>query len=148
MVITRRRARSFVREQRGAVLVEFALVLVLLLVLVFGIIDFGRALYTANSLNTAAREGARYAAVLEDPAAMAAAIQDTVMHHMSPLGGAPLARDDVTVTFNYATSGPGVQSTTVLVRYAFRPLTPIASLVGLGRLTLSASAQFRAEFGS
>ena len=51
------------RTQRGAVAVEMALVLPLLLVLVFGIIDFGRAFNAQVTLTQAAREGARLAAL-------------------------------------------------------------------------------------
>jgi len=48
---------------RGQALIEFALVLPLLLVVLFGVTEFGRAIMTTNVLNTAAREGARLAAV-------------------------------------------------------------------------------------
>jgi Flp pilus assembly protein TadG len=47
----------------GAVAVEFALVLPILLLVVFGIIDFGRMLNAQISLTQAAREGARWAAL-------------------------------------------------------------------------------------
>jgi Flp pilus assembly protein TadG len=45
------------------VLLEFALVAVVLLMMLFGIIDFARALYTYHFVANAAREGARYAIV-------------------------------------------------------------------------------------
>jgi len=51
------------RNQKGQVLVETAIILPLLLLLIFGLIDFARAMYTKNSLNNAARSGARTAAV-------------------------------------------------------------------------------------
>jgi len=46
-------------NERGSVAVEFALILPMLLALVFGMIDFGRLLYTYETINNAAREGAR-----------------------------------------------------------------------------------------
>src|SRR5262245_27223054 len=46
----------------GNAAIEFALVFPLLLLIVFGISEFGRALRTVQALNTAAREGARLAA--------------------------------------------------------------------------------------
>ena len=49
------------RNERGASLVETALVLPLLLLLLVGIIDVGRAYYTYISIYNAAREGGRYA---------------------------------------------------------------------------------------
>jgi Flp pilus assembly protein TadG len=46
-------------DDRGAIVVEFALILPLLLILLFGIIEFGRAYNTQIALQGAAREGAR-----------------------------------------------------------------------------------------
>jgi Flp pilus assembly protein TadG len=46
-------------NQRGAALVEFAIVLPLLLLLVFGIIEFGFLLYDQAVITNASREGAR-----------------------------------------------------------------------------------------
>jgi len=51
------------RKERGAVAVEMAIVLPLLLLILLGIIEFGRALNVQVSLTQAAREGARYAAI-------------------------------------------------------------------------------------
>ena len=47
--------------RRGAAMVEMALVLPLFLMLVLGIIEFGRAMMVANLVTNAAREGARMA---------------------------------------------------------------------------------------
>jgi hypothetical protein len=46
-------------SQKGAALVEFAIVLPILLVLVFGIIEFGFLLYNKAVITNASREGAR-----------------------------------------------------------------------------------------
>jgi len=48
---------------RGQALVEFALVAPFFFVLLFSLIEFGRAVYYIQTLNHAAREGARYAIV-------------------------------------------------------------------------------------
>jgi Flp pilus assembly protein TadG len=64
---------SLARENRGQSVVEFALVFPLLLVLLIGITEFGRAWMTMNVLTSAAREGARLAVVTApDQAAVAA----------------------------------------------------------------------------
>ena len=47
------------RDDRGAAMVEFAIVLPLLIMLLMGIIEFGRAYNTQISIQAAAREGAR-----------------------------------------------------------------------------------------
>jgi hypothetical protein len=54
---------SSVRRSPGQALAEFALVLPLFILLVFGIIDMGRYVYTANALGNGAREGARAGSV-------------------------------------------------------------------------------------
>ncbi len=51
------------RDRRGASAAEFALVLPLLLLLLFGIIDAGRFLYETNRAEKATQMGARYAIV-------------------------------------------------------------------------------------
>jgi len=51
------------RGERGAVAVEFALILPLLVLLLFGIIEFGQAYNAYITVTHAAREGARLAAV-------------------------------------------------------------------------------------
>ena len=48
--------------QRSQALIEFALVSPVLLLLLFGVIDIGRAIFYYDTLNHAAREGARVAA--------------------------------------------------------------------------------------
>jgi len=52
-----------VREDRGATAVEFALLLPMLLLIVMGIVDFGRMLNAQQTLTQAAREGARLVAL-------------------------------------------------------------------------------------
>ena len=58
------------RRQRGATLVEFAIVGTLALVVLFGVLEIARAIFVANALAEATRRGARMAAVcpINDPA--------------------------------------------------------------------------------
>jgi Flp pilus assembly protein TadG len=51
------------RGERGSALVEFAVATTLLLTMMFGAMDFGRALYTYTKVSEAARQGTRYAIV-------------------------------------------------------------------------------------
>jgi Flp pilus assembly protein TadG len=59
-------ARRTSRLERGAAAVEMAIVLPVLILLVGGIIDFGRAFMTQVILTNAAREGTRVAVVTKD----------------------------------------------------------------------------------
>jgi len=56
------RTRNSGQRERGANLVEMALILPILLLLTMGVLDIGRAFYAKVSLTNATREGARYAA--------------------------------------------------------------------------------------
>lgn len=51
------------RPQRGITCVEFAIVAAVLFMIIFGVIEFGRALFVANALSEGTRRGARVAAV-------------------------------------------------------------------------------------
>ena len=48
------------KRAHGQAMVEFALVIPVMLLLVFGVVEFGRAYYTYSALTNAARKGARY----------------------------------------------------------------------------------------
>jgi Flp pilus assembly protein TadG len=54
---------AVIRSNRGQAIVEFALIFPMLLLVCFGITEFGRAWMTMNILTSAAREGVRLAAV-------------------------------------------------------------------------------------
>jgi Flp pilus assembly protein TadG len=49
--------------ERGSALLEFGLIAIVLFTFIFGIIDFGRALFAYHFVANAAREGTRYASV-------------------------------------------------------------------------------------
>jgi len=55
--------RKLRRSEKGQAMVEFALVLPILLLILCGILDFGWLYFNQLTLNNAAREGARYAAI-------------------------------------------------------------------------------------
>jgi hypothetical protein len=56
-----KRIASYFKSQRSQGLTEFAIIAPIILLLTFGIIDFGRALYLYITLQQAANEGARVA---------------------------------------------------------------------------------------
>lgn len=62
-------------RQRGSTLVEFAIGATVFLTVMFGIIEFGRALWTHNALADAARRAARYA--VNQPASSPAGVKTT-----------------------------------------------------------------------
>ena len=139
--------RTFAGSEKAAALVEFAIVLPILLLIVFGIVDFGRALYTANNLTSAVREGARLASTQISPdatvAAQKTAVSNAVKAYVVAFGGNAGAP---TVSETFSGAPPNMQSITVsIVNYPFTPITPLAGLIGLGTIRMSPSATFRWE---
>jgi hypothetical protein len=55
------RDKKYGKDQKGTSMAEFAVVALLFFMIIFGIIEFGRLLYTHNALTDATRRGARYA---------------------------------------------------------------------------------------
>ena len=96
-------ARARKSGERGATILEFAIAFVLTFVLIFGMIDFARALYSYHFLSNAAREGARYASVRGascDPAAVTpcSAGGDDIQAFVRQI--APAGIDKTVVTIN------------------------------------------------
>jgi Flp pilus assembly protein TadG len=54
---------KLLRSQAGQALVEFSLAVIVLMVLVIGVVEAGRAVWNYNTLSNAVREGSRYAIV-------------------------------------------------------------------------------------
>lgn len=48
------------RQEQGGIALEFTIVLLALLLMIFGIVDFGHAWYMRHQMSNATREGARY----------------------------------------------------------------------------------------
>ena len=63
-------------RERGAALVEMALILPLLAMLVFGLVEFSRGYNTQVTLTHAAREGVRTLAITQDAAAAGTVAKD------------------------------------------------------------------------
>jgi len=80
------------RSMRGVAAVEFAIVLIPLLLLGFGITEFGRAIYSYNTLTKAVRDSARYltSKTPGDPTAHAAA-KCLAVYGNTGCAGPPLA---------------------------------------------------------
>ena len=90
-------------KEQGQSLVELAMSLVLLLTLLAGLVDFGRAFLTFVALRDAAQEGAAYASIIKsdpledsnDVAAYCQGIADRVIITTSDLNGGPVSNGPV-----------------------------------------------------
>lgn len=119
------------RDEVGASLVEFALVLPLLIVLLFGIMEAGWAFSQSVEVRNAAREGARLAVV--DYGTGQDVIDETCNRANLSGSGA-----NVTVTKN------GTESVTIDIAQSYTSLTGLLDPF-FGGLNLSSSVEMRAE---
>ena len=127
-------------RERGSTLVEFAIGATVFLTVMFGVIEFGRALWTHNALADAARRAARYA--VNQPAASPAGTKTSgtnvgpsisairnVAVYGDPAGGSkPLVTDLTPENLNIQYTNFGVGSGTVAVtitNYQFKFVMPI-----------------------
>lgn len=143
------------RDGRGAVLVEFALLVPILLLLVFGIVDFGYMINRETMINNVSRDGAReatfgktYAAVLADVRSdlTGYGIPDTapattiVIDCLRPDGTAcnatPLTYDALVETGG---------SVIVRITYAHKWVTPLTSSLFGSQVTLTKQTKMRVE---
>lgn len=103
------------RTDRGAAVVEFALVVPMLLLLVVGIAEFSRVFHAQAAVSAAAREGARTMAVENDVDAA----------HADTMAAAPsLTLDASHIEVTPAECGPG-QTAEVTVTYPFSFVTDV-----------------------
>ena len=105
-------------SERGAAAVEFAILLPLLLMLVLGTIEFGRAYNAQITLTNAARDGVRVMAINNDPTAAKTAAQNAA----ASLSNTIPASD---ITLNTTTCSSGNQ-VTLTIKYTLSTITGIA----------------------
>ena len=156
--MTLREARPRRRDQGGAAAVEFALVLPLLVLLLFGIISYGVMLSFRQSLSQAAAEGARAAAVTfvaadkqdEAVAAVDSALDSFDLTCAAPdllKGGSDVGACTVTAPGACTpAAAAGVECVTVTLTFDYRDHPIVPSFPGVGYLMpreLSYSAQAR-----
>ena len=129
------------KSQTGQSLVEFSLMLIILLVLLTGVMDLGRAYFTYLALKDAAAEGAYYGQghpVWIDGSLAGTSDDDpnNIIYRVknsAPQGGL-VNWDDATTTVTVPDPTPG-KTLTVTVSYPYQLITPF---IGGQMLTLSA----------
>jgi len=141
------RLRALRREERGTALVEFALIAPLLFLLLFGIIDFGRALNYYNQVTQLAGQGARAAVVNRMPDGTAITSGSSLQNQLATTYTAqPELKNGIVVCIVGPVPTNVGDPVTVKVSYQFHFL-PLIGLAGqaLGGLNLSATETQRAE---
>jgi len=128
-------------SSRGQTLIEFALIAPIIFILLFGIIDFGMALDRRITLQHAVREGARYAAVTTDCAAIQGRTESQARD--------TITADEVGVRY-YKVDGstltnPAAAGDVVKVSAPFEWEFPLMSRFGVGSIDIGVSGAARLE---
>ena len=123
-----RESKRFKSNERGATLVEFSIAALVFLTVMFGVIEFGRALWVHNALADAARRGARYASLHADSPEDKEKVKNVVIYGDEDGGETPLipnlTPDNVEVNYsNWAVNGGRV--TVSITEYEFQFVIPI-----------------------
>jgi Flp pilus assembly protein TadG len=123
------------KREQGASLVEFSIAATVFLLVMFGVLEFGRALWVHNALTDAARRGARYAVFHDSSTASDAKIKNVVVYG-DPAGGTnPVVDNLATTNIQVSRSGYGLDTGTVSVSitsYQFQFVLP----VGISSMTM------------
>jgi Flp pilus assembly protein TadG len=136
------------RNERGTAVVEFALVSIPLFLLVFGIVDFGRALNYNNNLTQLAGQGARAAAVDRNPDGTgpptATSIQSQLATKYTSSPELRASSNHIIVCITTAPSKVG-DPVTIKTTYTFHFVPFIGNAARALTLQLKASSTQRAE---
>lgn len=120
-------------RDRGAAAVEFALVVPILLTLVIGIIEFGRAYNIQTTLSNAARDGVRVMALQNDRTEARAAVKNAAF-------GLDIADTDIDVDPANCAPTDSTPTATVTVTYPFELLS---GYLPLNDFTLTGTGSMR-----
>lgn len=136
-----KRLKKFFSEETAQALVEFTLILPILILLIFGMIEFGWVFNAQLTLNSAAREGARTGAVLQTSGderknSVMAAVEETAQN-----SGLIILEEESTVTQEDDTEAD-IHNIVVSVK---AEVTPLIGFFVHEKVVLSADATMRRE---
>jgi len=120
------RIKNCRENERGSTLVEFSIGVTVFLTAMFGVLEFGRALWVHNALTDAARRGARYA-TMHSPAD-SDQVKNVVVYGDPAGGGQPMLNNLSTANVNVNYNNFGLNDGTVSVSitgYQFQFVVPI-----------------------
>lgn len=163
------------RLQRGVAMVEFALVAGLFFLLVTTLLDVGKAIYVKNTLDSAAREGARRAVLLDNPttsdieAVIKGHSSDVSLDYATPCTystthNPPSSPNTGAIYISLRPSGregsyavpltgctlpaiaKGHVAITVTIVYKYQPITPLVGQLLSGGLTFVSTSTMETEY--
>jgi Flp pilus assembly protein TadG len=129
------------RTERGQSLVEFSLAAMIFMVVILGVVEVGRAVWSYNTLANATREGSRYAMVHgasasahSGPAGNDAKVQAAVTKYASTL-----EPSDLTITSAWP-DGSNAVGSHVKVTATYRFDTLFSKLLGISPITMTSTS--------
>ncbi|MBU9714007.1 TadE/TadG family type IV pilus assembly protein [Evansella tamaricis] len=126
-----------IRSEKGQSLVEFALVIPILLILIVGIVDVGRMLYTYSSLHFTAQETVRLGGLGNEDNVLRQFARDNFTAGDSSNLTVLITPDQGSrVSGNYVT---------VTLQYTIDPITPFASVLLSDSILLVSDSTIRIE---
>ena len=123
-------------RQRGAAMLEFALAFLIFFSVVYGVMEFGRLVFSYNILAGAAREGVRYAAVHGSSSGSTATESDIQTYVRNWAIGLETSSVAVTTTWDPGNAPGG--KVKVKASYTVNPFT---TLILKNGITVQSSAQ-------
>ena len=144
-----RALRSLGRSQYGATLVEFALVTPVFLALLFGTLEFGRALWTQQALQETAIAGARCMALPQTNCATpptynySSTMTTTYIQTIANQWGVALPSESITQNPGSSPNNCGASGfSAVTLTFTFQSVVPYLTNIPTGGIPLSATACF------
>src|SRR3712207_4304176 len=124
------RHRSRLARNDGVAALEFGLVGLVFLALLFGSIEIGRVIWVPNSLSFVAEEAARWALARSG-------VTNTQVHDYAQTRLSEIRTTGANITVTSTTTA-GIRYVLITVTKAFTPVTP---LVSIGTLTVTGQAR-------
>lgn len=118
------------KNEAGKTLVEFAIVGGIFLLILTGVVEFGRLYWTHNALRDAARRGVRYASIRRNDAAGQQAVKNMVVYGNPAGGTSPLVNglttSNVAIEYvNYTGVELSSRATVKISNYKFNFMVPL-----------------------
>lgn len=137
MISKTRKVRSARNNDQGASILEFGLVVLVFYAFVFGVMDFGRALYSYHFVSHAAREAARYA-IVHGSASSEPATANDITQYVRNIAPDGIDLSAITVSTTWSPDNTPGSNVKVQVQDNFHFIMP---LVLKPQMNLSSSSQ-------
>jgi Flp pilus assembly protein TadG len=132
--------QSVTSKRRGAAAVEFAVIAPLLVAIVLGLVEFGRAIMVEQTLVSSARESCRVAVLAGTTK------QDVIDRATASLNAAGISTFTITMNPDPPSSASEGTPVTVTIKVPFNNVTWLPVPIYLGGKNLTASSVMRREW--